>query len=127
LSIILSVDDEPSILELRRIVLEQAGYEVLSACDGLEALRMFDANTIDLVLLDYFMPEMDGEAVANEMKRKRPHIPVIIVSASVDCIHRVRGKVDSFVCKGNGPELLFAEIRRFLSTEAHCMEDQKAA
>jgi len=71
LSIILSVDDEPSILELRRIVLEQAGYEVLSACDGLEALRIFDANTIDLVLLDYFMPEMDGEAVANEMKRKR--------------------------------------------------------
>lgn len=112
---------------MRRMVLELSGYEVLDARDGLEALQVFDANSVDLVLLDYFMPGMDGGAVAREMKRKQPHVPVIIVSASIDCFDRVRGKVDSFICKGNGPELLLAEIERFLFTKAHSAEDQTAA
>ena len=109
------------------MVLELSGYEVLDAHDGPEALRIFDANSVDLVLLDYFMPAMNGGTVASEMKRKQPHVPVIIVSASIDCFDRVRGKVDSFICKGNGPELLLAEIRKFLCTEARWIEDEKAA
>jgi CheY-like chemotaxis protein len=115
MNIILSVDDEPGILALRRRILELSGYEVLNARDGLEALRIFDSHSVDLVLLDYFMPEMDGGAVASEMKRRQPDVPVIIVSASLDCVDLVRDNVDSFICKGNGPELLLAEIRKFLS------------
>ena len=112
---------------MRRMVFELSGYEVLDARDGLEALRIFDGNRVDLVLLDYFMPEMDGGAVASEMKRKQPHVPVIIVSASINCFDCVRGKVDGFICKGNGPELLLAEIRRFFSPEPRCAEDWKVA
>ena len=61
---ILSVDDEPAILYMREILLQTEGYEVLSAADGEHALTIFDAQPIDLVLLDYLMPGMDGSAVA---------------------------------------------------------------
>jgi CheY-like chemotaxis protein len=61
---ILSVDDEPGILFTRQKLLENAGYEVLSAADGEQALHFFAAHDVDLVLLDYLMPGMDGGAVA---------------------------------------------------------------
>jgi CheY-like chemotaxis protein len=117
MNIILSVDDESGILQVRRMVLEQAGYQVLDASDGAEALRIFVAADVDLVLLDYYMPHMDGGQVASEMKRTKPQIPVIMVSASLECFETVRGKVDSFVSKGYGPELLLTEITKFLSLE----------
>src|SRR5271166_3474288 len=79
---ILSVDDEPGILFTRQRLLENAGYEVLSAADGEQALHFFTANPIDLVLLDYLMPHMDGGVVAQEMKNRKPLVPVIVVSAS---------------------------------------------
>jgi len=127
MNIILSVDDESGILQVRHMILEQAGYQVLDASDGEAALRVFGTADIDLVLLDYFMPQMDGGAVATEMKRTKPQVPVIMVSASLECFEIVRGKVDSFVCKGYGPELLLAEIKKFLAIERHYTEDQFAA
>ena len=57
--LILSVDDEPGILASRQLILENEGYEVLSATDGEQALRMFAGQPVDLVL-DYVMPGMDG-------------------------------------------------------------------
>ena len=54
---ILSVDDEPGILFTRQKLLQNAGYEVLSAADGEQALHFFTAHDVDLVLLDYLLPE----------------------------------------------------------------------
>ena len=80
--LILSVDDEQPILYTREILLENARYDVLSAVRGEEALRIFAANAVDLVLLDYAMPGLDGGVVAQEMKRRSPRVPVVVVSAS---------------------------------------------
>lgn len=80
--LILSVDDEWPILESREIVLAMAGYQVLSAIHGRQALEILAANAVDLVLLDYVMPGLDGGAVAREIKKSRPDVPVILVSAS---------------------------------------------
>ena len=79
---ILSVDDEPGILQTRQMLLELQGYHVLSAADGAEALRLLAEEAVHLVLLDYVMPGMDGGTVAQHIKNQKPNLPVIIVSAS---------------------------------------------
>src|SRR5271166_5436950 len=102
---ILSVDDEPGILFTRQKLLENAGYEVLSAADGEQALHFFAAHDVDLVLLDYLMPGMDGGAVAQAIKHQKPLVPVLIVSAS-PVEERNLTCVDCFIRKGEGPTLL---------------------
>jgi CheY-like chemotaxis protein len=111
---ILSVDDEPAILYMREILLQTEGYEVLSAADGEHALTIFDAQPIDLVLLDYLMPGMDGSAVAEEIKRRRPNVPVIMVTAT-DLLHHVSMSADCIVPKGQSPAILLQTMKQFMS------------
>lgn len=115
---ILSVDDEPGILFTRQKLLENAGYEVLSAADGEQALHFFTAHDVDLVLLDYLMPGMDGGAVAQAIKHQKPLVPVIIVSAS-PVEEKSLTCVDCFLRKGEGPALLLEKIRQMLNGVAH--------
>lgn len=111
----------PVTLELRTplldgLILESAGYEVLSASDGEQALRMFAEQPVDLVLLDYVMPGMDGGVVAREIKNHNPGLPVVIISASpVD--EQSLGCVDCFISKGDGPVLLLAKIKQLLALD----------
>ncbi len=115
---ILSVDDEPGILFTRQKLLENAGYEVLSAADGEQALHFFATHAVDLVLLDYLMPGMDGGVVAQAIKQQTPLVPVIIVSASpVD--EKSLTCVDAFIRKGEGPALLLEKIGHLLAVFAH--------
>lgn len=111
--VILSVDDEPAILCTREEILRGEGYEVLSAADGEKALQMFAAHPVDLVLLDYAMPGIDGGTVAQQMKGCRPLMPIIMVSANYvpqQCL----SCADCFVAKGEGPALLLQQIRHLL-------------
>ncbi len=78
---ILVVDDEESIHLLYKEELEEEGYEVLSALNGEDALKLFDEANPDLVILDINMPGMDGIEVLRQMKQKRPSVPVILSSA----------------------------------------------
>jgi CheY-like chemotaxis protein len=112
--LILSVDDEAGILYTRQKILEAAGYDVLSAADGEQALGFFAAILVDLVLLDFAMPGIDGGRVAQQMKAIRPLVPVILVTGlpiekqSVPC-------VDWIYVKGDNPVLLLEKIDRLLS------------
>ncbi len=78
---ILVVDDEESIHLLYREELEEEGYEVHSAMNGEEALKLFDDIKPDLVILDINMPGMDGIEVLRQIKEKKPGVPVILSSA----------------------------------------------
>jgi CheY-like chemotaxis protein len=111
--LILSVDDEPGILLSRQLILAIAGYEVLNAADGEQALRIFAEQPVNLVLLDYVMPGMDGGVVAREIKKYNPCVPVVIVSAS-PFEEQSMGCVDCFISKGDGPALLLAKIEKLL-------------
>jgi CheY-like chemotaxis protein len=111
---ILSVDDEQGILVSRQLILESEGYEVLSAADGEQALHFFEAHAIDLVLLDYLMPGMDGGVIARKIKAHNPGVPVVIVSASPIVEEQSLGCVDCFISKGEGPALLLAKIKQLL-------------
>ncbi len=110
---ILSVDDEAVILYSRQKVLEAAGYNVLSAANGEQALGFFSAVMVDLVLLDYSMPGLDGGQVAKEMKARRPLTPIILVSAySIE--KETLPYVDWFFTKGGDPGLLLEKIGQLL-------------
>ncbi len=77
---VLCVDDEPVGLEVRRMLLERAGYKVFTALDGPAGLEIFAREPIEAVVLDFSMPGMNGGEVASNMRggqAKHPHSDVI--------------------------------------------------
>ncbi len=83
-AVILCVDDESSGLLMRRLLLESQGYQVLTAESGAEGIAILSAEAVDLVVLDYMMPGADGGAVAETMKKIKPSVPILMLSAYVD-------------------------------------------
>jgi two-component system, cell cycle sensor histidine kinase and response regulator CckA len=79
---ILLVDDEAYIIEVSRLMLEGLGYHLLMADTGRKAIELFEEHqeTIDLVILDMVMPDLDGEAVFNVLRAIRPDIKVLFAS-----------------------------------------------
>ncbi len=78
---LLVVDDEPQILQVVAGILQDEGFEVLTAPDGETALKMVAGAAPELVLLDISLPGLDGLEVLTELKRQYPFLPVIIISA----------------------------------------------
>lgn len=113
---ILCIDDEALGLEIRKAVLETAGYQVLTATDGPNGLTLFRGNPIDGVVLDYYMPEMDGGVVAQTMRRERPEVPIMLLSAYINLPTEVITLVDVTLLKGEGPQELLEKLRLMLGT-----------
>jgi PAS domain S-box-containing protein len=107
---ILCVDDEPNVLVLRKVLLGSAGYDVLVAEEGQSGLKVFRDTHVDVVVLDYKMPGMTGDEVAREMRRIRPSVPLLLVTAYVDLPARCTAIFDSVVVKGESPLRLLEEI-----------------
>jgi CheY-like chemotaxis protein len=78
---LLCIDDIPQGLALRKLMLGEKGYDVLTACDGPTGIEMARQNPIDVVVLDYKMPGMTGDEVAEIIKRERPEVPIILLSS----------------------------------------------
>ncbi|HTX41472.1 MAG TPA: response regulator [Acidobacteriaceae bacterium] len=114
--IILCIDDEALGLQIRRTVLERAGFRVLTATDGLTGLSLFRTEIVDGVVLDYYMPEMDGGAVAQAMRRERPHVPIMLLSAYINLPAEVVALADVTLLKGEGPLQLLSKLRLMLAT-----------
>lgn len=87
---ILVAEDEEDIRNLIKINLEQEGYRVYPAADGLEALNIADKNTIDLAVLDVMMPKLDGYNLLRKL-RERHQFPVILLTARGDDMDKVLG------------------------------------
>ena len=77
---VMIVDDEPSILKSLRGLLSDEGFEVVTADNGYEALKLIDQESPDLVLLDIWMPGIDGIETLKEIKHENPHIQVIMIT-----------------------------------------------
>lgn len=78
---VLVVEDEPVIRELMAILLEEEGYAVRQAVDGLQALEMLEQQGIDLVLSDVKMPRLDGASLVHRLRSRGDAIPVVLMSA----------------------------------------------
>ncbi|HIF20472.1 MAG TPA: response regulator [Gemmatimonadetes bacterium] len=77
---ILVVDDDPELRVLVKSALELCQHEVLSAENGVQALEQLDRHTIELVITDVNMPEMDGIELLVELRNERPDLPIIVMS-----------------------------------------------
>jgi CheY-like chemotaxis protein len=112
--VILCVDDEWNGLEGRKMLLEESGCTVLASTSGAEALKLFASNPVDLVLLDYHMPQMSGDVVAERMKADQPDIPIVLLSGDDELPEKVLRSVDVFVSKSEPPENLLQTIEHLL-------------
>jgi DNA-binding response OmpR family regulator len=78
---VMIIDDEPSVGEMMSALLEAEGFQALVAYDGQDGLRQMDHEPVDLLLLDYMLPGMDGIEVLCEVRQKWPLLPVILITA----------------------------------------------
>lgn len=112
---ILCIDDEELGLEIRKMVLEREGYTVLTARDAASGLSLFETQPIDAVVLDYAMPGLDGGQVAAIMRRSKPAIPILMLSAYVTLPQEVMGLIDISATKGDGTLTLIGHLRELLA------------
>jgi CheY-like chemotaxis protein len=115
---LLFVDDKTERLEVMRARLERLGYSVELAQSGREALKIFGETSIDLAIVDYYMPGMNGDVVAMEMKRMHPFVPIIIFSGTFTLPEMVMAYVDGFVSTSDEPDLLLEKVSDLLRARA---------
>lgn len=113
---ILIVEDDLSIQALLHDFLQDAGYEVLLASDGVEAVSLFSANTLDLVLLDIMLPKIDGYNVC-EVIRKQSNIPIVMLTALDSEADQIKGfdlHIDDYITKPFSMPVLLRKIAAVL-------------
>lgn len=113
--IVLIVEDEEAVRELERFILEQAGYEVVTARDGLEGIAKAEFRKPDLILLDLMMPDVSGGRMFDEMKQHptTSDIPIIVVTGKPDAhdtFDETLGS-DNVIMKPFEPDGLLARVR----------------
>jgi CheY-like chemotaxis protein len=107
--VILCVDDEENPLMLRKLVLQKAGYEVITANSAKQALEVLGSREVDLVLSDQLMPGATGTELAQRVKSINPKLPVVIVSG-VNEMPPDASNADLFISKLEGPAYLSQKI-----------------
>jgi len=116
---ILAVDDSASMRQMVRYTLEGAGYKVVQAADGVEALEFARTGTVDLVLTDVNMPRMDGISLVRELRTLHSYkfVPMLVLTAESGQETKQRGKqagATGWIVKPFNPEQLLATIGRVL-------------
>jgi two-component system, OmpR family, response regulator len=114
---LLVVEDEPNILELLAASLRYAGFEVISASAGTEAVQAAQRHRPDLIVLDVMLPDMDGFEVAKRLTNDRAGVPILFLSARDATSDKVRGLTtggDDYVTKPFSLEELIARLRNLL-------------
>jgi len=121
---ILIVEDDLSIQALLHDFLQEAGYEITLASDGVEAVSLFSSNTFDLILLDVMLPKIDGYGVC-EVIRKQSSIPIVMLTALDSEADQIKGydmQIDDYITKPFSMPVLLRKIsavfRRMSLSEA---------
>lgn len=116
---LLIVEDNTELLELMRLGLKQAGFCVLTATNGVEALKKARSAEPDLIVLDLVLPELDGFAVCEALRRttETAATPIILLTGLTSEFTRFAGMesgADEYVMKPTSPEQLLPRIRHWL-------------
>lgn len=126
---VLVVDDEQAIADIIKFNLEREGYEVLTAKDGRDALNTLQESSVNLVLLDVMMPEMDGFTCLKEI-RKDSKVPVIMLTAKEEEVDKVLGLelgADDYVVKPFSMRELIARVKANLRRREFENEENREA
>lgn len=100
---VLCVDDEEPVLLMQKMLLESAGFHVLAARSGAQALLTFKSQQVDAVVMDYVMPETSGITTAQLMKQLKPDIPIVFLSAYAELPNETLGLAQWWTKKGEEP------------------------
>ncbi len=116
---ILVVDDYPQVVEVLKIRLESAGYDVLAAYDGQEALKVARNEKPDLILLDVLLPKINGYKVARFLKydKKYKNIPIIMLTSrakKADAELGIQAGANEYVFKPYNPPRLMQLIQKYI-------------
>lgn len=113
---ILVIEDEKEIAELLQVFLQNAGYKVIVAYDGVAGLREFQEERVDLVLLDVLLPKVNGYKVCQAIRRNSD-VPIIMLTALTDEDSQIKGydlEVDEYVTKPFSISILLKKIEAIL-------------
>ena len=115
---ILCVDDYETSLGGWCLYLQGEGYLVTTAQTAQEGLQLFAVSPIDLVMLDYALPDSNGDDVAAIMKRIKPDVRILMFSGVADIPEDARLHVDAFLQKGGSPKVVLEKIRELLNSSS---------
>jgi CheY-like chemotaxis protein len=113
--VILCADDASTMLQGRKMLLEENGYQLLTAANGKELVQAFVSNTVDLVLLDYHMPQIDGGVAAMHMKACKPDVPIALLSGDEWLPPSALEAVDAVISKSEPITSLLEKLDYLLS------------
>ncbi len=116
MSKILIVDDDPHIRELARVFLQNEGFDIYEAADGVEALNLLDTVTVDMVILDIMMPNMDGWELCRQL-RDYYDFPLLMLTAKGETNDKVQGfqlGTDDYLVKPFEPPELVVRVKALL-------------
>jgi len=116
---IMSVDDSASMRQMVTFTLERAGYEVVQACDGREALAKLDGRDIDLFLADLNMPNMDGLELTRQLRSMPAYkfVPIILLTTESHVEKKQQGKAagaTGWIVKPFEPDKLLAVVNKVM-------------
>lgn len=113
---VLCIDDNVLGLAIRKAILESRDFRVFTAENGPAGLEIVSRERINLVVLDFQMPGMDGGQVARELRSRHPEIPILLFSGFPGQVpESLMASVDGFVSKGSPPDALLKEVERLTS------------
>lgn len=119
MALILAVDDSSSMRQMVSFTLKKSGFEVISACDGLEALSWAKTNKADLVISDVNMPNMDGFSLVKELRLLHPYkfTPILMLTTESSQEKKMQGKsagATGWIVKPFDPEQLINTVKKVL-------------
>jgi two-component system, OmpR family, alkaline phosphatase synthesis response regulator PhoP len=114
---VLVVDDEQSIVTLLQYNLEQAGFEVITALDGMEGKWLAETNSPDIIVLDLMLPKMDGMEVCKQLRQQKIMTPILMLTAKDDEFDKILGLelgADDYMIKPFSPREVIARVKAIL-------------
>lgn len=116
MSKILVVDDDPHIRQLVHLFLQNHGFDVVEAADGIQALTLLESVRVDMAILDLMMPNMDGWELCRQL-REAYEFPILMLTAKGETAHKIQGfqiGADDYVVKPFEPMELVVRVQALL-------------
>ncbi|MEH7108160.1 response regulator transcription factor [Bacillus sp. JJ1764] len=114
---VLVVDDEQSIVTLLQYNLKQAGFEVITAMDGMEGKRLAEVEYPDIIILDLMLPKLDGMDVCKQLRQEKVMTPILMLTAKDDEFDKILGLelgADDYMVKPFSPREVIARVKAIL-------------
>src|ERR1022692_796617 len=118
---LLCIHRDPAQLNL----LQENGYDLVTATNGHEGLRLFASRPVDAIVLEYHLGLLDGAVIADEIKRVRPDVPIVMLTEHLELPNGALKSVDALVVKSDGANFLLATVHFVLSVKPVRRDDGK--